>query len=135
MLKNKLKITILSFGYLKSGIPADSTGNGGGFIFDCRGLPNPGRFDKFKDKTGLNKEVTDYLEKKDAVSQFISHTYSLIELTALDYTRKEFSDLFVAFGCTGGQHRSVYCAEKVTNMLKSAQFNVILKHIDIPSYL
>jgi len=83
----------------------------------------------------LNKQVTEYLEKEDTVSQFINHTYALIELTALDYARKEYSDLFVAFGCTGGQHRSVYCAKIIANMLKSAQFNVILKHIDIPAYL
>ena len=88
MIKNKLKITIFSFGYLKSGIPADPTGNGGGFIFDCRGLPNPGRLDKFKDKTGFHPEVAEYLEKTDAVLQFIGHTYALIEMTAQNYNQR-----------------------------------------------
>ncbi len=133
--KNKLNITIYSFGYLKSGIPADPTGNGGGFIFDCRGLPNPGRFDEFSDKTGQHPKVIDYLEKEVIVKVFIDNVYSLIELTAENYVKKEFTDLFAGFGCTGGQHRSVYCAEKIANMLISAQYNAILKHIDMPSYL
>ena len=135
MNKNKLNITIYSFGYLKSGIPADPTGNGGGFIFDCRGLPNPGRLERFKMKTGQHPNVIDYLEKADIVKVFIDHIYSLIQITAENYVEREFTDLFTAFGCTGGQHRSVYCAEKIKSMLISAQYNIILKHIDMPCYL
>lgn len=135
MNKNKLTISIYSFGYFKSGIPADPTGNGGGFIFDCRGLPNPGRLDEFKLKTGLDPKVIEYLEKEPNVSKFIDHAFSLIMLTTENYAEREFTDLFIAFGCTGGQHRSVYCAERVTEMLNAAQYNVVLKHIDMPSYL
>lgn len=135
MNKNQLNITIYSFGYLKSGIPADPTGNGGGFIFDCRGLPNPGRLDEFKDKTGQHSEVTAWLENTDHIKVFINNAISLITLTAENYVEREFTDLFTAFGCTGGQHRSVYCAEKIAHMLKSDQYTVILKHLDMPSYL
>lgn len=134
MSHDQLVIRIFTFGFHKSGLPADSSGHGGGFSFDCRGLPNPGREEAFKEKTGLDPEVQRYLEQSIDVRRFLDHVFGLIELTARDYERRDFTDLMVSFGCTGGQHRSVYCAEMTASRLREAGFTVELTHIDKPSF-
>ncbi len=111
-----LLISINSFSY-KRGLPPDNSGNGGGFVFDCRGLPNPGRLEAYKNLTGQDKEVIEYLKQHDEVADFIDHAASLVEQSVEVYSKRHFTNLQVNFGCTGGRHRSVYCAEKVAERL------------------
>jgi RNase adaptor protein for sRNA GlmZ degradation len=128
---DKLTITIYSFGYKKSGIPPDKAGNGGGYVFDCRCLPNPGREERFKDKIGLDEEVIDYLDDIPGIDDFLHAAFSLIDKHAKNYTDRGFTDLMVAFGCTGGQHRSVYCAEKIATRLENAGYKTKVVHTDL----
>ncbi|MBL7138648.1 MAG: phosphotransferase, partial [Bacteroidales bacterium] len=111
-----LTVTINSFAY-KNGIPPDQTGHGGGFVFDCRALPNPGREARFKEMTGLDQPVMDCLAKEEAVARFLRNVTTLVEQSVTNYLERGFQHLQVSFGCTGGQHRSVYCAEKLKNYL------------------
>lgn len=113
-----LKVTIRSFSY-KKGIPSDNSGNGGGFVFDCRSLPNPGKEERYKKKTGKNLEVIQYLENTPAVAEFIENTNRLVENTVNAYLQRGFTHLMVCFGCTGGQHRSVYAAELLARHLEN----------------
>jgi len=111
--KTRLNITLSSFSYKKSGIPSDLSENGGGFVFDCRALPNPGRIKELKDFTGLQKPVIDYLKKKKEMSRFLDNVYSLIDQSVDNYLERGFTNLMISFGCTGGKHRSVYSAENL----------------------
>jgi RNase adaptor protein for sRNA GlmZ degradation len=120
----KLTVTICSFSY-KRGIPDDLTGNGGGFVFDCRALPNPGRYDQYRSYTGLDTTVKDFLNEKEEVTTFLKLVSQLVFASVDDYSARGFEHLMISFGCTGGQHRSVYCAEHLYNELKS-KFNVRL---------
>ncbi|MBN1638754.1 MAG: phosphotransferase [Ignavibacteriales bacterium] len=120
--ENKLKVRIFSFAY-KKGIPADTTGNGGGFVFDCRALPNPGRYEKYAKLTGKNKEVIKFLEEEKIVSKYLKNVYSIVDAAVDNYQKRKFTDLMVSFGCTGGQHRSVFCAEALTKHIKE-KFNI-----------
>ncbi len=125
-----LTVRVCSFSY-KSGIPADQSGNGGGFVFDCRALPNPGREDAFKTLTGKDKEVINYLEADEKVKKFIDASAGLIKPAVENYLERDFNSLVVCFGCTGGQHRSVYCAEKLAHTLKEAfNVNIELQHFE-----
>lgn len=110
-------ITVNSFSY-KNGIPQDHSGNGGGFVFDCRCLDNPGRYSEYKEYTGKDQPVIEFLENRSDVKLFISHTFPLIFQAADNYLKRGFSHLMVSFGCTGGQHRSVYMAEQLAMQLK-----------------
>jgi len=121
----KLKVTINSFSY-KSGVPKDFTGNGGGFVFDCRSLDNPGRFPEFKDSTGLDENVILFLSKKEKVNDFMNSVNSIVGGSVTNYITRDFKNLMINFGCTGGQHRSVYCAEKLANHLKK-NYDVLVK--------
>jgi len=121
----KLNVTITSFSY-KKGIPQDNTGNGGGFVFDCRAVFNPGRFDKYKLLTGKDPEVIKFLQNKSKANKFLSSVYKLVDQSVEVYQKGKFSHLMVNFGCTGGQHRSVYCAEKLASHL-SEHFDLNIK--------
>lgn len=107
-----LKIILNSFSYKKSGIPADSTENGGGFVFDCRFIYNPGRKDEIRQLTGKDKEVAAFLDNHESMQEFLKNVYRIIDPAIENYLERKFTDLMISFGCTGGQHRSVYSAEK-----------------------
>lgn len=113
-----LTVDISSFSYLKYGYPKDTSGHGGGFVFDCRSLPNPGRFKEYKQITGRDKAVIEFLQKEDAVTDYLDHVYKMVEQAVETYMGRGFDHLSVSFGCTGGQHRSVYCAENLFKHLK-----------------
>ncbi len=116
-----LTVRIQSFSY-KQGLPADETGHGGGFVFDCRCLPNPGRMEKYKNQNGYDREVIAFLEGKKEVHSFLTRVQDLISQVVENYQGRNFSHLSVAFGCTGGQHRSVYCANILADYL-TAKYN------------
>jgi len=123
-----LTITITSFSY-KNGIPPDTTGHRGGFVFDCRALPNPGREDRFKELTGLDQPVIAFLEKEEAVARFLRNATALVEQSLQNYLDRGFQHLQVSFGCTGGQHRSVFCAEFLKKKLETnTKLTIEVKH-------
>jgi len=127
----KLTVSINSFSYI-SGIPNDLSGNGGGFVFDCRSLHNPGRYDEFKMLTGRDEAVIEFLNKQNDVHEFLTSITSIIESAINNYTQRGFSHLMINFGCTGGQHRSVYCAERLVKYLnKFIDVNVVLHHTEL----
>ncbi len=113
-----LQITIHSFSY-KKGIPVDPTENGGGFVFDMRGILNPGRFDEYKKLSGLDKPVQDFLEQKTKMNVFLNSVWDLVDINVEDYLKRGFASLHINFGCTGGQHRSVFAAEQTARHLKN----------------
>lgn len=114
-----LVVKINSFSYLKTGYPQDETKNGGGFVFDCRGILNPGRIESFKKQSGVDKPVKDYLEQQTKMPDFLNNIYNVVDISVEDYIKRGFSDLMINFGCTGGQHRSVYAAEAIARHLKN----------------
>lgn len=114
-----LVVRINSFSFLKTSYPIDETGNGGGFVFDCRGILNPGRFEEFKKQTGQEKPVKDFLEQQTKMPEFLNNIYNIVDIAVEDYIKRNFKDLVINFGCTGGQHRSVYAAEAVARHLKN----------------
>jgi RNase adaptor protein for sRNA GlmZ degradation len=113
-----LTVEINSFSYKKSGIPKDTSGHGGGYVFDCRSLPNPGRHINYKVKTGLDKEVIDYFKDKKEMDIFIKNVYAIADQSVSNYLERKFDHLMFSFGCTGGQHRSVYNAQKLFDYLR-----------------
>jgi aminoglycoside/choline kinase family phosphotransferase len=126
--ETELTVSITSFSY-KKGIPADPSGNGGGYVFDCRALPNPGRLPEYQLLTGKDKEVISYLDSYPEVDTFLNGTYQLVDQSVSGYLGRKFSHLSVQFGCTGGQHRSVYAAEKMAAHLKELfPVSVVLHH-------
>ncbi len=112
-----LHIQVYSFSY-KKGLPADDSGHGGGFVFDCRGILNPGRFEAYKQLTGKDKPVVDFLEHKTRMPEFLAQLTGLVDISVDNYLERGFDRLTIAFGCTGGQHRSVYAAEKMVAHLQ-----------------
>lgn len=125
-----LVIRIASFSYRNGGIPPDETINGGGFVFDCRGILNPGREESMKTKTGRDKEVKDYLEQQSKMPEFLNSVFDIVDITVEEYIKRGFESLMVSFGCTGGQHRSVYAADAMARHLKNKfKVKIELKHI------
>lgn len=112
-----LLVEIWSFSY-KKGYPADYSGNGGGFMFDCRGMHNPGRYDRYKPLTGLDEEVREFLEEKGEAGIFVLRAMDMVSPSVETYMSRGFSRLQIGFGCTGGRHRSVYCAEVLGSKLR-----------------
>ena len=113
-----LKIEIHSFSYKKGGIPKDDSGNGGGYCFDCRGILNPGRIDEYKPQTGNDIGVQEFLETKTEMPKFLDSVKSIISITIENYLERGFENLQINFGCTGGQHRSVYSAIKIGDFIR-----------------
>ncbi|MEI6766337.1 MAG: RNase adapter RapZ [Bacteroidota bacterium] len=129
---DKLVVEVCSFSY-KNGLPADNSGNGGGFIFDCRALPNPGRYKEYQSLTGKDAEVKSFLENDAEAEAFWKSVSALLEQSVSNYLERKFSHLSVSFGCTGGQHRSVYFAERLSAWLKNKyEIIVVLKHREFP---
>ncbi len=125
--ERRLEVRIFSFSY-KKGIPVDESGNGGGYVFDCRAIENPGKYEHYKHFTGLDKEVIKYLEDDGGIIGFLSHVYELADVHVKRYTERKFTNLMFAFGCTGGQHRSVYCAQHLAEHLAN-KYNITVKVI------
>ncbi len=124
--KTPLVISINSFSFIKTGYPKDETKNGGGFVFDMRGILNPGRFDAYKHLSGLDKSVKDFLEQQTKMPEFLNSVYSIVDISVEDYIKRDFEHLSINFGCTGGQHRSVYAAEAVARHLRN-KFKVAIE--------
>lgn len=114
-----LVVTINSFSFIKTGYPKDETKNGGGFVFDMRGILNPGRFDDYKHLSGLDKLVVDFLEQQTKMPEFMNGVYGVVDISVEDYIKRGFDHLTINFGCTGGQHRSVYAAEALARHLRN----------------
>ena len=125
-----LTVRIFSFSFHR-GHPKDGSGHGGGFVFDARSLPNPGREERFKPFTGKDAPVIDYLHQQESVYQFLASVISLVEASVSNYQRRGFKSLMVSFGCTGGQHRSVYLAEQLANHLRRNGVVVVVRHRDL----
>ncbi len=127
----KLCVRISSFSYRKN-IPDDLTGEGGGFVFDCRGIHNPGRYPEFKNRTGLDKETAVFFEERTDMNDFLKDSFSLIDRTIKTYAERGFKHLQVSYGCTGGQHRSVYAAKKLAEHLEhNRSVSVLVEHREI----
>ncbi|ULQ52377.1 RapZ C-terminal domain-containing protein [Flavihumibacter fluvii] len=125
-----LVVQIHSFSFRK-GIPADTSGNGGGFVFDCRAILNPGRIEEFKTQTGRDKAVKDFLEQRTTMPDFLNSVFDMVDISVTDYIKRGFGSLQVNFGCTGGQHRSVYAADALARHLRNKfGVKIELKHIE-----
>ncbi|HEY4538383.1 MAG TPA: RNase adapter RapZ [Faecalibacter sp.] len=127
----KLNINVRSFSYKNGGIPADPTGNGGGFAFDCRGILNPGRIQEYKTQTGRDEAVKHYLETETKMLEFLNGVYQIIDISIEDYLNRGFENLEINFGCTGGQHRSVYSADATAKHIqeKFPEAQVTVQHV------
>jgi aminoglycoside/choline kinase family phosphotransferase len=127
-----LTVRIFSFSFHRDGPPKDDSGHGGGFVFDGRSLPNPGREERFKPLTGKDAPVIEYLDQQESVHEFLKNTCSLVEASVREYQRRGFRNLMVSFGCTGGQHRSVYLAEQLAKHLRSKNgVAIVVRHREL----
>ncbi|ANI88721.1 hypothetical protein A9P82_05145 [Arachidicoccus ginsenosidimutans] len=123
-----LVIEVNSFSY-KKGIPKDTSDNGGGFVFDCRGILNPGRIDEYKTLSGMDKPVQDFLEQHTSMNKFLNSVFDLVDISVENYLSRDFHHLQINFGCTGGQHRSVFAAAQTARHLRNKyKVNVVLNH-------
>jgi len=128
-----LTVRVFSFSFHR-GLPRDESGNGGGFVFDGRSLPNPGREERFKALTGKDAPVIEYLNQQESVHQYLASVMSLVDASVQDYQRRDFKNLMVSFGCTGGQHRSVYLAEQLAKHLHGRDgVEVVVRHLGLES--
>jgi RNase adaptor protein for sRNA GlmZ degradation len=126
-----LTVRIFSFSFHRQ-MPGDETGNGGGFVFDARSLPNPGREEQFRSLTGKDAPVIDYLNQQENVHQYLASVLSLVDASVSGYQRRGFKNLMVSFGCTGGQHRSVFLAEQLARHLRAGSgVEVVVRHIEL----
>ena len=128
---DNLVVRIFSFSF-HHGLPKDESGNGGGFVFDGRSLPNPGREERFKTLTGKDAPVIDFLNQQETVHQFLAGVLSLVDASIANYQQRGFKNLMVSFGCTGGQHRSVFLAEQLAKRLRARNgLEVVLRHVEL----
>ena len=128
---SKLTVRVMSFSYRKGGIPEDKSGNGGGFVFDCRAMHNPGTYEQYKKITGADAPVIEFLESQGEVQRYLDNVYGLVDPAVDKYIERGFLNLMVAFGCTGGQHRSLYCANHLAEHLKEKyadRIHIVLEH-------
>lgn len=129
--QSPLQVYVSSFSFLKGGIPVDDSGNGGGFVFDCRFIHNPGRYTPYKKLTGRDLPVIQFLQQQSQMSDFLNDVYRIVGEAIENYVSRGFSNLMVNFGCTGGQHRSVYAADALTKHLEEKYgVEVVLHHIE-----
>ena len=128
-----LTVKIFSFIYLYTGLPEDTSGNGGGFVFDCRFIYNPGKVQRFQNMTGNDEPVKKTLDSKPEMQTFLSDVKNIISAAIKNYVGRDFTSLMVSFGCTGGQHRSVYSAERMKEYIETEfpEVNVELKHLEL----
>jgi aminoglycoside/choline kinase family phosphotransferase len=128
---NKLEVSLFSFSYRQS-IPQDQSGNGGGFVFDCRAIHNPGRYNQYKMLTGKDEAVKKFLLEESDVEKFLSNVFAIVHQTIDVYIKRKFAHLMISFGCTGGQHRSVYCTDRMAEYLKSIpEIDVKVMHLEL----
>ena len=128
---DNLVVRIFSFSFHR-GLPKDESGHGGGFVFDGRSLPNPGREERFKELTGKDAPVIDYLNQQETVHQFLASVFSLVDASVATYQQRGFKNLMVSFGCTGGQHRSVFLAEQLAKRLRQRSgIEVRVQHVEL----
>ena len=126
-----LTVRVFSFSFHKSAL-TDEGGHGGGFVFDARALPNPGREERFRALTGKDEAVIEYLSHEESVGTFLAHATALVDASVETYKRRGFASLMVSFGCTGGQHRSVYLAEQLAKHLRATSgVDVVLRHVEL----
>ncbi len=127
-----LAVRIFSFSYHRGGLPPDESGNGGGYVFDARSLQNPGREERFKALTGKDASVAEYLDQQESVHKYFANVTSLVDDSVREYRRRGFANLMVSFGCTGGQHRSVYLAERLAKQLRGKNgIEVTVRHTEM----
>jgi hypothetical protein len=128
---DNLVVRIFSFSFHR-GLPKDDSGNGGGYVFDGRSLPNPGREERYKSLTGRDAPVIDYLNQQESVHQYLASVMSLVDASVSSYRQRGFQNLMISFGCTGGQHRSVYLAENVAKRLRGRTgVEVVVSHREL----
>src|SRR3984893_5213723 len=128
----QLVVRIFSFSFHRDGMPKDESGNGGGFVFDSRSVPNPGREDRFKPLTGRDTSVIEYLNQQEGVHEFLAHTTSLVDASISNYQKRGFTNLMISYGCTGGRHRSVYFAEQLAKHLSDRKdLQVLVRHLEL----
>ena len=126
-----LTVRVFSFSFHRE-MPADPSGHGGGFVFDARSLPNPGREERFQTLTGKDAPVIEYLNQQESVHQFLANAESLVDASVDAYQQRAFKNLMVSFGCTGGQHRSVYLAEQLAKHLRTrGRVEVAVRHVEL----
>lgn len=130
--KTTLTVTVNSFSFHR-GFPYDNTGNGGGFVFDCRAIHNPGLYEKYKYLTGKDKEVIEFFLQEPQMEEFLLLTQKTVALSVKKYIQQGYANLSVSFGCTGGQHRSVYLAERMKDFLTQnfPDVEVCLNHLEL----
>jgi len=132
----KLTVQICSFSFHRGGAPKDASGHGGGFVFDCRSLPNPGREQRFKALSGKDAPVIEYLDQQERVHHFLASVESLVDAAVSNYQSRGFTNLAVSFGCTGGQHRSVFLAEQLAKHLRARNgVNVVVEHLQMEHWV
>ncbi len=125
-----LTVGVRSFSY-KKGIPADDSGHGEGFVFDCRFIHNPGRYEPYKKLTGRDESVINFLQHHSNIGEFLNETYRIVDKAVENYIERSFTNLNINFGCTGGQHRSVYSADAMAKHLEEKYgVKVILEHVE-----
>ena len=124
-----LTILVQSFSYLKGGVPKDESGHGGGFVFDCRGIENPGRQERYRLLNGRSPEVIEFLERESTMDAWLEHVFATVSKTVENHIKRRFDHLSISFGCTGGQHRSVYAADRMADFLeKKYGVKIMLRH-------